>query len=151
SQGLIHYLAGNHAKKMTWQTGGLAFGSCAFVMRKMEDDPCGDRSHTSEVIALRVATTDFAASSTKGDRHDECGTYVPCAPARPTRRCRGQWCNWRLARRRCGFLRKLVGVASGADACSRNGSHPIRDSRYLRCIAASNANQHGERNHWHQT
>src|SRR5262249_61555109 len=27
----------------------------------MEDDPCGDRSHTSEVIASRVATTDFAA------------------------------------------------------------------------------------------
>src|SRR5262249_62369501 len=27
----------------------------------MEDDPGGDRSHTSEVIASRVATTDFAA------------------------------------------------------------------------------------------
>jgi hypothetical protein len=34
SRGLIHYLAGNHAKKMMWQAGGLAFGSCAFVMRK---------------------------------------------------------------------------------------------------------------------
>src|SRR5262245_45325156 len=32
SRGLIHYLASNHAKKMTWQAGGLAFGSCAFVM-----------------------------------------------------------------------------------------------------------------------
>src|SRR5262249_60720436 len=28
---------------------------------QMEDDPCGDRSHTSEVIASRVTTTDFAA------------------------------------------------------------------------------------------
>ncbi|HKF12556.1 MAG TPA: hypothetical protein VKB89_28235 [Xanthobacteraceae bacterium] len=33
-RGLIHYLAGNHPKKMTCQAGGLAFGSCAFVMRK---------------------------------------------------------------------------------------------------------------------
>src|SRR5262249_8403177 len=92
----------------------------------MEDDLCGDRSHTSEVIASRVATTDFAASSTKGDRHDECGTDVPSAPARPTRRCRGQWCNCRVAGRRCGFPRKLVGVMAlmrGALAASGGVQH----------------------------
>jgi|SRR6516165_6193179 len=42
---------------------------------------------------------------------------------------------------RCGFPRKLVGVASGADAWGWNGSHPIGDSRYFRGIAAGDAGQ----------
>src|SRR5262245_5210757 len=83
SRGLIHYLAGNRAKKMTWQAGGPRLRVLCLRHAQMEDDPCGDRSHTSEVIASRVATTDFAASSTKGDRHHECRTDVPCVPARP--------------------------------------------------------------------
>src|SRR5262249_6730035 len=68
SRGLIHYLAGNHAKKMTWQAGGPRLRVLCLRHAQMEDDPCGDRSHTSEVIASRVATTDFAASSTKEGR-----------------------------------------------------------------------------------
>src|SRR5262245_18225294 len=132
SRGLIHYLAGNHAKKMTWQAGGLRV--LCLRHAQMEDDPCGDRSHTSEVIASRVATTDFAASSTKGDPHDECRTAVPCVPARPTRRCRGQWSNWRLARRRCGFPRKLVGVASGADELAGIKQTDATDERRGTCL-----------------
>src|SRR5262249_34380536 len=61
SRGLIHYLAGNHAKKMTWQAGGPRLRVLCLRHAQMEDDLCGDRSHTSEVIASRVATTDFAA------------------------------------------------------------------------------------------
>src|SRR5262245_66238043 len=116
SGGLIQYRAGNHPKEMAWQARGLAFRVLCLRHAQMEDDPCGDRSHTSEVIASRVATTDFAASSTKGDRHDECRTDVPCVPARPTRRCRGQWGYLGLARRRWGFSAQVVGVAVEVDA-----------------------------------
>src|SRR5215471_16131062 len=108
SRGLIHYLAGNHAKKMTWQAGGPRLRVLCLRHAQMEDDPCGDRSHTSEVIASRVATTDFAASSTKGDPHDECRSDVPCVPARPTRRCRGQWCNGALLVAGADFLESLL-------------------------------------------
>src|SRR5262249_1077848 len=107
SRGLIHYLAGNHAKKMTWQAGALPSVLC-LRHAHMQDDPCGDRSHPSEVIASRVATTDFAASSTKGDRHDECRTDVPCVPARPTRRCRDQWCNGALLVAGADFRESLL-------------------------------------------
>src|SRR5262245_27737424 len=41
-------------------------------MRKWKTTHAAIGLITSEVIASRVATTDFAASSTKGDRHDEC-------------------------------------------------------------------------------
>src|SRR5262245_10777417 len=61
SGGLIQYRAGNHPKEMAWQARGLAFRVLCLRHAQMEDDPCGDRSHTSEVIASRVATTDFAA------------------------------------------------------------------------------------------
>src|SRR5262249_16767670 len=57
----IHYLAGNHPKKMTWQGRGPRLRILCLRHAQIEDDPCGDRSHTSEVIASRVATTDFAA------------------------------------------------------------------------------------------
>src|SRR5262249_633016 len=59
SRGLIHYLAGNHPKKMTWQAGASLSGLC-LIHAQMEDYPCGDRSHTSEVIASQAATADVA-------------------------------------------------------------------------------------------
>jgi hypothetical protein len=54
-RGSIHYLAGNRPEKRTRQNRPI-FGPCAFVMRKGKTAV----SITSEVIASRVATTDFA-------------------------------------------------------------------------------------------
>src|SRR5262245_33299016 len=95
SRGLIHYLAGNHPKKIDdVASRGPRLRVLCLRHAQMEDDPCGDRSHTSEVIASRVATIDFAANV----------SFVietqPHAPARLSHRGRDERPSARTAIRR---------------------------------------------------